>query len=158
MRIRVGIRVRLYSAILVGVLLAAGVAAAHLLNARDVTAEIEAVIRKGETIGARSGSAQEIADAFYEDDLTFTGEGEKGMYPNLASFMQPLQDYTRNPTCRMKVVDRVRHSGNIAVAWVAEHCDASGKEASADYRVIYVFRNGEKGWRVTMEMFTVGKF
>src|SRR5262249_46208194 len=123
-----------------------------------VTAEIEAVIRKGEAIGARGGSAQEIAEAFYEDDLTFVDEGEKALYPDLKSFMQPLQDYTRNPTCRMKVVDHVRHSGALAVAWVAEHCDASGKAPAADYRVIYVFRNGKKGWRVTMEMFTTGKF
>jgi ketosteroid isomerase-like protein len=133
-------------------------AAVNASKQDDVTLEIESVVRKGEAIGARGGSAQEIADGFYEDDLTFTGEGEKALYPDLKSFMKPLQDYTRNPTCRMKVVDRVRHSGELAVAWVAEHCDASGTELAADYRVIYVFRNGKKGWRVTMEMFTSGKF
>jgi ketosteroid isomerase-like protein len=149
------------ASVLIATILGAGAATAVPADApkgRDVTAELEAVIRKGEAIGARGGSAEEIADAFYEDDLTFTGEGEKGMYPNLKSFMKPLYDYTRNPTCRMKIVDRVRHSGNIAVAWVAEHCEASGKDPAADYRVIYVFRNGKKGWRVTMEMFTTGKF
>ena len=138
-------------------LVAAGAVATEVSSERDVTAELEAVLRAGEAIGARSGSAQEIADAFYEDDLTITGEGEK-FYPNLQSFMTRLYEHTRNPTCRMKIVDRVRHSGDIAVAWVAHHCEANGQEPASDYRVMYVFRDGPKGWRVTMEMFTSGTF
>lgn len=127
-------------------------------GAQDALKGINATFDKVHQILARSGSAKEIADVLYEDDLTITGEGEKSLYPDLASFMEPLQAYTRNPTCRLTVIDKIRHSGNLAVAWVAEHCDAHEGEAAEDYRIMYVFRNGAKGWRVTMEMFGAGKF
>jgi len=126
--------------------------------AHDALKGINATLDKVHQVLARSGSAQEVADVLYEDDLTIIGEGETSLYPELASFMEPLQAFTRNPTCRLEVVDEIRHSGNLAVAWVAEHCDAHEGEAAEDYRIMFVFRNGAKGWRATMEMFGAGKF
>ncbi|MGE3599233.1 MAG: hypothetical protein AB7N70_27175 [Dehalococcoidia bacterium] len=128
------------------------------VSAADVEAGINATFAKVHELLARGASGAEVAEVLYEDDLTITGEGEKGLYPDLKSFIEPLHAYTRNPTCRLKVVDKVRHSGDLAAAWVAEHCDAHEKDAAEDYRMIYVFRNGPKGWRVTMEMFAVGNF
>lgn len=128
------------------------------LSTEEVLAGINATLRKTEEILKRGGSAQEIAEVLYEPDLTIIGEGEKSLYPDLASFMEPLAAYVTNPTCTLTVVDKIRHSGDLAVAWVAEHCDAHEGNPAEDYRIIYVFRNGEKGWRSTMEMFGVGKF
>lgn len=124
----------------------------------DAKSGIEATLDKTNELLAKGASAKEVADVMYEDDLTIIGEGEKALYPNLKSFMKPLEGYLTNPTCRLKVVDTIRHSGSLAVAWVQEHCDAHGSEAAEDYRIMYVFRKSAKGWRVTMEMFGAGKF
>lgn len=141
---------------------AANAPSAPAAPAEPSTAEVEAGINatfaKVHELLARGAPATEIAEVLYEDDLTITGEGEKSLYPDLKSFVGPLQDYTRNPTCRLTVVDKIRHSGNLAVAWVAEHCEAHAGQKAEDYRIMYVFRNGAKGWRVTMEQFGAGKF
>lgn len=124
----------------------------------DAKAGVEATISKTNALVAKGASAKEVADVLYDEDLTIIGEGEKSLYPNLKSFMKPLEGYLTNPTCRLQMVDKLRHSGNLAVAWVHEHCDAHGIEAAEDYRIIYVFRKSAKGWRATMEMFGVGIF
>jgi ketosteroid isomerase-like protein len=124
----------------------------------DPKAGVEATLNKVNELFAKGGSAEEFADALYESDLTVTGEGEKALYPNLKSFMQPLAGYLTNPTCKLSLVNKVHSSGNLAVAWVQEHCDDHGTERAEDYRIIYVFHRGAKGWRATMEMFVAGKF
>jgi ketosteroid isomerase-like protein len=121
-------------------------------------AGVQATLTRVNELFAKGGSAQEVADVLYEDDLTVTGEGEKSLYPNLKSFMQPLAGYLTNPTCKLSLVDKIRHSGNLAVAWVHEHCDAHGAEKAEDYRIMYVFRKSSKGWRATMELFVSGTF
>jgi ketosteroid isomerase-like protein len=124
----------------------------------DAQTGIETVIKKYNALVARGASAKEVAELLYEDDLTIIGEGEKSLYPNLASFMKPLEGYLGNPTCRLALVDKIRHSGDVAAAWMLEHCEVHGNSPKEDYRVLYVFRKGTKGWRVTMEMFGAGTF
>jgi ketosteroid isomerase-like protein len=124
----------------------------------DARVGVEATLNKVNDLFAKGGSAQQVADVLYEDDLTVTGEGEKGLYPNLESFMKPLAGYLTNPTCRLTLADKIRHSGNLAVAWVQEHCDHHGAEKAEDYRIMYVFRKSSKGWRTTMELFVSGTF
>jgi hypothetical protein len=122
----------------------------------DGKAGVEATVAKVNELVARSASAKEIADVFYEDDLTITGDGEKGLYPNLKSFMKRLEVYSTNPTCRLNVANKIRTSNTLAVAWIQEHCDAHGTESAEDYRILYVFRKSPKGWRTTMELFQKG--
>ena len=124
----------------------------------DAEAGVAATISKTNELVARGASAKEMADVLYEQDLTIIGEGEKSLYPNLKSFMKPLAGFLTNPTCRLEVVNKIRHSGNLAVAWVHEHCDAHAAEPVTDYRILYVFRKSSMGWRTTMEMFGVGTF
>jgi hypothetical protein len=121
----------------------------------DGQAGVEATLAQVNAQIARGASAKEIADVFYED-LTITGEGEKGLYPDLKSFMKRLEVYSTNPTCRLKAVNKIRTSKTLAVAWVQEHCDAHAKESAEDYRILYVFRKSPKGWRTTMELFQKG--
>jgi ketosteroid isomerase-like protein len=96
----------------------------------------------------------------YERDLMIIGEGEKSLYKDLKSFMGPLASYAAEGTrCNLSVVDPIRASGNLAVAFIFEHCAAAkAGDKDEDGRILYVFRKGAKGWRVTMEMFGWGTF
>ena len=146
------------AAAVVGCISAASLAA-ETAKPDDARAGIERTLQKVDALVKKRGaSVREVAEALYEDDLMITGEGEKGVYRDLATFKPRLEFFMKNaPTCSLKIVEPIRHSGNLAVSFVAEHCDApaAGGEAS-DNRVIYVFRKGAKGWRVTMEMFGMG--
>ena len=108
----------------------------------------------------KNASAQLIADAMYEDDLMITGEGEKGLYRDLKSFMGQLAEYVKDGArCDLKVVDPIRASGDLAVAFIFEHCAAAkAGEKDDDARILYVFRKGAHGYRVTMEMFGWGTY
>ena len=123
-----------------------------------VKAELDQFFQNASAVIQNSGSAKALADVFYDDDLNIIGEEDKHLYPNLQSFMGPLQAYITNRACELKVVGTPRHSGNLAVAFVKEHCDQYKSEPPADYRVVYVLRKGFKGWRVTMEMWEHGVF
>lgn len=134
--------------------------AAGKTDADDARAGIQTTIDKSNALMKRNGSVKEFADIFYEDDLMIIGEGEKSLYRGLPSFMKRLEFYMQDQThCSLKIIDPIRHSGKLAVAFIQEHCDpAKPGEAEEDYRILYVFRNGAKGWRVTMELFTPGVF
>ena len=139
------------------VLLSPTAAAAHPGAAR---LGVQATIDKTNALLKRGATAKEIADAMYEDDLFITGEGEKGSYRDLKSFMGPLAEYVADGSrCTLEIVDPIRHSGNLVVAFVFEHCAAAKPgEKDEDARILYVFRKGVKGWRATMETFTWGRF
>jgi len=108
----------------------------------------------------KNAPVQVIADAMYEDDLMITGEGEKGLYRDLKSFMGPLTEYVKDGSrCNLKIVDPIRASGDLAVAFIFEHCAAANAgEKDDDARILYVFRNGAHGYRVTMELFGWGTY
>jgi hypothetical protein len=126
----------------------------------DARLGIQATIDRTNALLKRGASAREIADVMYEDDVFITGEGETGAYRDLKSFMGPLAAYVADGSrCTLEVVDPIRHAGNLAVAFVFEHCAAAKPgEKDEDARILYVFRKGAKGWRATMESFTWGKF
>jgi ketosteroid isomerase-like protein len=121
---------------------------------------VKATIDKTNALMKRNGSLKEFMDVFYEDDLLITGEGEKVFYRGLKSFEKPLAGYLANQTnVTLTVLDPVRSSGNMAVAFIHEHEEpAKAGESPDDYRILYVFRKGPKGCRVTMELFTSGTF
>jgi hypothetical protein len=123
-------------------------------------AGIERTLDKVNALLKQKASAQDIADALYEDDLMVTGEGEKSLYRDLKSFMEPLAHYLEGgERCALRLVDPIRHSGSLAVAFVFEHCaPEKAGEAGEDARIMYVFRNGTKGWRATMETWSWGTF
>jgi len=129
----------------------------------DSTAEARAGIQKTidqvNSLLKRNASAQEIAAVLYEDDLMITGEGDV-YYSNLASFMGPLAEYVKDGSrCHETIVDPIRASGNLAVAFVLENCAAaSAGDKEENYRIMFVFRNGPHGWRATMEHFSAGTF
>jgi ketosteroid isomerase-like protein len=134
----------------------------QLVKADDDTATVKAELDQffqnaGDVIN-NTGSAKALADVFYDDDLNIIGEPDKHMYTNLQSYMGPLQGYLDSRACELKVVGTPRHSGNLAVAFVKEHCGQYKTVPPADYRVMYVLRKGPKGWRVTMELWQHGTF
>lgn len=123
-------------------------------------AEVQNTLDRVNALLKKNAPVQAIADAMYEDDLMITGEGEKGLYRDLKSFMGPLAEYVKDGSrCNLKIVDPIRASGDLAVAFVFEHCSAAkAGEKDDDARILYVFRKGTHGYRVTMESFGWGTF
>jgi ketosteroid isomerase-like protein len=135
-------------------------AAANVQDQSEARKGIQATIDKTNALLASTATAKEIANALYEDDLMIIGEGENSLYRGLGSFLPKLEAIVEGGShCTLDIVDPIRHSGDLAVAFIAEHC-AAAKAAfkDADARVLWVFRKGTKGWRVTMEMFGWGTF
>ena len=143
-----------------GMCAAAAAAAADKAVGDAARTGIQATIDKTNALMKRNGSLKDFTDIFYEDDLMIIGEGEKSLYRGLPSFMNRLKFYLEDQTrCSLKIIDPIRDSGSLAAAFIHEHCDpAKAGEAGEDYRILYVFRHGAKGWRVTMELFTPGTF
>jgi ketosteroid isomerase-like protein len=124
----------------------------------DARTEIEAMLTSVDRLVKSRAPVEEIAEAFYDPELLITGEGEKGLYRSRAEFMKPLESFVANGgSCVLKIVDPVRHSGNLAAAFVSEHCKGTdSKNPDSDARILYVFKKGANGWRVTMEMYGGG--
>lgn len=124
----------------------------------DVRSEIEAMMTSVDRLVKSRAPVHEIAEAFYDPELLITGEGEKGLYRSRTEFMKPLESFVANGgNCTLKIVDPVRHSGNLAAAFVSEHCKGTdAKSPDSDARILYVFKKGTSGWRVTMEMYGGG--
>lgn len=107
---------------------------------------------------ARGTNAREVADMLYADDLQIAIEGERPFWRNLPSFLPKLEEYVTQP-CTLAAIDPIRASGDLAVAFVSEHCPATKAGAEDEnYRMLYVFRSTPRGWRVTMEMAIAGRF
>ena len=146
--------------IVIGAALALASGTAVAAGASAARAGIQATIDKTNTLQRRNAPARDIAAALFEDDLMITGEGELKGYSGLASF---IDTFTRlssgDSNCDLTLIDSIRSSGNLAAAFLLQHCTAAkagGKDE--DSRVLFVFRNGKKGWRVTMGHWSGGKF
>jgi len=124
----------------------------------SAAAGVRAMIAQTNAMMKRNGSLKDFMDLFYDKDLMITGEGETVFYKDLKSFEKPLAGYLANQThCKLTIKSPIRSSGNIATAFLQEHCDpATPAEKPEDYRILYVFRRNAKGWHVMMEMFTQG--
>jgi ketosteroid isomerase-like protein len=154
------ISIQMLSAVLVLGMMTPVVHAADAPGIAPARAGVQKTIDRVNALLKKNASAQIIADAMYEDDLMITGEGEKGLYRDLKSFMGPLAEYVKDGNrCDLKVVDPIRASGDLAVAFIFEHCAAAkAGEKDDDARILYVFRQGAHGYRVTMEMFGWGTY
>ena len=142
----------------IALLLVTGSAAAAAPN--DARAGILATIEKTNALQKRNAPAREIAAALFEDDLMITGEGESRGYKSLASF---IDTFTRlsagDANCDLRLIDPIRSSGDLAAAFLSQHCPATKVDAmDEDSRVLFVFRKSAKGWRVTMGHWSGGKF
>lgn len=119
---------------------------------------VKALIGRTNAVMKNHGSLREFEETFFEEDLMLTGEGDKTFYRSLQEFEKPLAGYVADQTrCKLSVIDPVRSSGVIAAAFVQLHCDpAKAGDAPVESRILYVFRNGKKGWRAMMEMYSAG--
>jgi uncharacterized protein len=125
-------------------------------SSSSVKAELAALFDRVGVVLNNGGSAKDVADVFWDDDLNVVGEKESRLYTNLQSWLAPFQGYLGNRACRLSIVGEPRISGDLAAVFVHEHCDAYDEHPAADFRMLCVLRKGPKGWRVTMEMFGEG--
>ena len=121
-------------------------------------AGVKALIERTNAVMKNHGGLKEFEDTFFEDDVMIAGEGDKTFYRSLKEFEKPLAGYVAGQSrCSLRVLDPVRSSGSIAAAFVQMHCNpAKAGDAPVESRILYVFRNGKKGWRAMMEMYTGG--
>jgi ketosteroid isomerase-like protein len=149
-----------YGLIAIGAALSLAAGLAGSADRNDVREGIQATIDKTNALQKRNAPGREIAAALFEDDLMITGEGESKGYNGLASFIDTFVRLSAGAAnCDLKLIDPIRSSGNLASAFVSQHCTASkAGEKGEDSRVLFVFRKGAKGWRVTMGHWSGGKF
>ncbi len=138
--------------------LAAGLAVSADRN--DVRDGIQTTIDETNALQKRSAPGREIAAALFDEDLMITGEGETRGYKGLASFIDTFVRLSAGAAnCDLKLIDPIRSSGNLAAAFLSQHCTASkAGEKDEDSRVLFVFRKSAKGWRVTMGHWSGGTF
>jgi hypothetical protein len=122
--------------------LAAGLTFAAERN--EVRDGIQSTIDKTNALQKRSAPGREIAAALFEDDLMITGEGEDKGYKGLSSFIDTFVGLSAGASnCDLKLIDPIRSSGNLAAAFLSQHCTASkAGEKDEDSRVLFVFRKG----------------
>jgi ketosteroid isomerase-like protein len=149
---------------LVGTLLAlVGVTAANAAlastDAPDASAGVRALIERTNEVMRNHGSLEEFQETLFEEDVMLTGEGDKTFYRSRKEFESTLAQYVKGQfRCRLTVVDPVRSSGIMAAAFVQMHCDPEkAGDPPVESRILYVFRHGERGWRVMMEMYSAGR-
>lgn len=126
-------------------------------NTAAARAGIDKTLAEVNRLLARGTDASEIADVLYDADLQIAIEGEEPFWSNLASFLPKLEEYVQAP-CVLHAIDPIRATDTLAVAFIAETCPAAGDAPAENYRMLYVFRKTSRGWRVTMESATAGKF
>jgi len=134
-------------------------------HAKDdaIRAAIQATLDRAKAVAARGGSAEEFARTLDDPDLMITGQGDKTYYGRRA-FVQREGEYIKegaDPTrCFLRLVGPIRHSGELASAFIHEYCNPDKKGAGAySYRVLAVFRDdGPHGWREIQELFVEGNF
>jgi ketosteroid isomerase-like protein len=134
--------------------------AARAAGEQDMAAAgVRAMIAKTNELMKNNGSLKDFMKLFYEKDMMITGEGDI-YYRNLKSFEKPLAAYMANQrNCRLFFTSPIRSSGDMATAFIQEHCGPATVGASAeDYRILYVFRRNTSGWHVIMEEFVKGAF
>lgn len=126
----------------------------------DAATGIRATLARTNALQHRNAPAREIADALFEDDLMITGEGESRSYRDLASFMDTFAEHSAAAVqCDLALIEPIRSSGDLAAAFVSQHCPAAkAGDKDEDSRVLFVFRAGPKGWRVTMGNWSRGAF
>ena len=146
--------------IAVGAVLALAAGLSTSADRNDVRSGIQATIDKTNSLQKRNAPGREIAAALFEDDLMITGEGESKGYTGLAAFMDTFVRLSAGAAnCDLKLIEPIRSSGTMAAAFLSQHCTASkAGEKEEDSRVLFVFRKGAKGWRVTMGHWSGGAF
>jgi fermentation-respiration switch protein FrsA (DUF1100 family) len=121
-----------------------------------IKAELDSVFDRAAMVLNNGGSAKDVADVFWDDDLYIVGERESHLYRDVQSWVGPFQEYLGHRNTRLKIVGEPRISGDLAAVFVHEHADTYKEYPAEDYRMLCVLRKGPKGWRVTMEMFMPG--
>jgi len=121
-----------------------------------VKAELASLFDQAAVVLNNGGSAKDVAEVFWDDDLDIVGERESRLNSDLKSWLPIFQEYLGNRTCQLRIVGEPRISGDLAAVFVHEHADKYNEHPAEDYRMLCVLRKGPKGWRVTMEMFGPG--
>jgi hypothetical protein len=120
----------------------------------DIKAELEAVFGETGRLLNGSGTAQEIANAFWDDDVRVLSADR--FYPDLESWLKDFQSETgREHSAQFSFVGEPQISEDLAAVFVHEHEELP---EPADFRMLCVLRKGPRGWRVIMEMWGPGTF
>jgi ketosteroid isomerase-like protein len=119
------------------------------------------MLRAVEDAVARGATADEVASLLYEEDAVVLAEGAPAATRGLKAFMPYLADVLQGwggrPRIKYTLVEPVLAGEAVASCFVDVSCRPSRPDAAEErYRLIYSWRRGARGWRVVLEMFSVG--
>jgi len=129
----------------------------------NVTQELESVLRSAEVAVHRGTDAEEFGRLLYDDDVVVIGEGwtaaTRGLPALLPIVATVLKEWGPSPTLKFTLVDPIVTSATVATAFIDVSVTPSNpSEPGQQYRALYSWTRGVKGWRVILEMFGSGSF
>jgi len=129
----------------------------------NTKAEIAAALRVAADSLRRGADAAEFGALLYTPELVVVGESWPRSIRGFAAFKSDLQalidGWGPNPDLTFSIVDPVIEGGDTATT-IADVFVAPKKAADPGehYRVMYAWIRTARGWRVAVEMYTVGSF
>jgi hypothetical protein len=129
----------------------------------DAKAEFATVLRTAADALRRGADAAEFGALLYAPELVVVGEGWPRSIRGFAAFKPDLaallESWGPNPDLTFNIVDPVI-GGRDSATTIADVFVAPKKatDPGEHYRVMYAWIRTGRGWRVAVEMYTVGSF
>jgi ketosteroid isomerase-like protein len=128
---------------------------------KDIREEISASLRAAAAALARGADTEEFAGLLYAEEIIVLGEGWPTAIRGLSSFMPQLsiinQGWGKRPRLTFRLVEPAVVGESAAASFTEVTCrpDLPGAEDIL-YRVLYVWKRTERGWRVVLEWYSEG--
>lgn len=124
----------------------------------DLVAQARAGIQKAMddllTAIRRGTTAEEAYALWYADDLVLTAAGDK-TYRGFVQFGSLLSQWVKYQPVKWEIEDPIKADRNLAAAFVIETYPAQQPGgANKQFRALYVFEKGPKGWRACRQGIT----
>lgn len=129
----------------------------------ETKAELARVLQHAADALRAGADASRFSQLLYTPDLVVVGEGWpraiRGVEAFLPDLTALLNGWGPNADLTFAILDPVFSGGNVATTLVDVYVAPRKPTSTAEnYRVVYVWNHTTAGWRVAVEMYTVGSF
>jgi ketosteroid isomerase-like protein len=130
---------------------------------RTVKRQLEAVMRMAGASLLEGADAVKFAELLYDEDVIVVGEGwpaaTRGILEAIPKVDETLKYWGDRPRLSFTIVGPIVTEGSVATTFVDVKV-ASSEPAGAryQYRALYGWKRGIRGWRVALEMYDEGAF
>jgi len=128
-----------------------------------VRKQLESVMRVAEAALSRGADAAGFAELLYDEDVVVVGEGwpaaTRGLLAAIPKVDETLKYWGDRPRLRLTIVDPIVTEGSVATTFVdVKVAPSKPGGAQHQYRALYGWKRGARGWRVVLEMYDEGAF